>query len=176
MPIHSEESEVRRKETQLASSESNVTGCVFCSIVSGDRTPQTVAHRDEATVVFPSLHQRPQNPGHMLVIPTAHIPYIYEVDETLGGVLMATVAAVARAVKVVWSADGVVIRQNNEKHGDQDVFHVHFHVIPRFAGDGFNRGKDRHPLGVVEIPELERIDQARKVQADLKNDVKATPK
>lgn len=66
----------------------------------------------------------------------------------------------------VWLPDGVVVRQNNERHGDQDVFH-----IPRFAGDGFNRGEDRHPFGVVEVPEFERVGQANKVRKVLLSDV-----
>lgn len=134
--------------------------CVFCSIVNGELTPEAVAFRDAETLVFPSLHQRPQNLGHMLVVPIAHIPYIYDVDRSVGGSLMATVAAVARAIKEALSADGVVVRQNNEPHGDQDVFHVHFHVIPRFANDGFNDGEDRYPFGSVEIPYEARIEQA----------------
>ena len=59
----------------------------------------------------------------------------------------------------VCSADGVSIRQNNGRHGGQDVFHVHFHVVPRFAGDAF-AGLDR-ALGVVELPLEERLAQAR---------------
>lgn len=61
------------------------------------------------------------------------------------------------------------MRQNNEPHGDQDVFHVHFHVMPRFANDGFNSVSDRYPLGSVEIPYEERIDQPSKVRDFLKS-------
>ena len=135
--------------------------CKFCSIVKGKLTPGVVAYQDIETAVFPSLYQRPQNQGHMLVVPVAHVSYIYDVDRDIGGALMATVAAAARAVKKIWSADGITIRQNNEPHGGQDVFHVHFHVIPRFANDGFNRGEDRFPYGSVEVPYDERIDQAK---------------
>lgn len=143
------------------------SACVFCKILNGELTPEAVAFRDSSTAVFPSLHQRPQNQGHMLVVPVAHIPYIYEIDREQGGALLETVARVARAVKAIGSADGVVVRQNNEAHGDQDVFHVHFHVIPRFAGDGFNRGDDRYPFGAVEIPYERRMEQANKMRAAL---------
>jgi diadenosine tetraphosphate (Ap4A) HIT family hydrolase len=61
----------------------------------------------------------------------------------------------------VCSADGVSIRQNNGEHGGQDVLHVHFHVVPRFAGDGFT-GLDR-ALGMVEVSVDERIQQAKKL-------------
>ena len=66
-------------------------------------------------------------------------------------------------MKTVCSADGVSIRQNNERHGGQDVFHVHFHVVPRFAGDGFTTGDDRFPLGAREVSLEESGEQARKV-------------
>jgi histidine triad (HIT) family protein len=81
---------------------------------------------------------------------------------------MTTVARVARALKRACAADGISVRQNNETHGGQDVFHVHFHVIPRFADDGFNTGDARFPLGAVEVALSERVKQAavlRKVLA-----------
>jgi len=52
------------------------------------------------------------------------------------------------------------VRQNNETHGGQDVFHVHFHVVPRFVDDGFNTGEERFPFGAVEVPLNERVKQA----------------
>ena len=139
--------------------------CVFCRIARGLLTPGVVAFRDSQTAVFPSRAQQPLNLGHMLVVPIPHVAQIYDVDRDLAGPLMATLARVAAAVKVVCSADGVSIRQNNERHGGQDVFHVHFHVVPRFAGDGF-RGLDRS-LGMIEVPVEERIEQARKLSAAL---------
>src|SRR5262245_39071921 len=135
--------------------------CVFCRIVRGELTPEVLAFRDSQTAVFPSRHQQPRNRGHMLVVPIRHVAQIYEVDGDLAGPLMTTLTRVAAAVKTVFSADGVSIRQNNGQHGGQDVFHVHFHVVPRFADDGFT-GLDRS-LGMVEVSIEERIEQARKL-------------
>jgi histidine triad (HIT) family protein len=137
------------------------TTCVFCHILRHELTPGVVAFRDNQTAVFPSRGQQPRNLGHMLVVPVRHVEQIYEIDEDLAGPLMATLARVAAAVKSVCSADGVSIRQNNGEHGGQDVFHVHFHVVPRFAGDGFT-GLDR-ALGMVEVSVHERIQQAKKL-------------
>ena len=109
----------------------------------------------------------------MLVVPVRHVAQIYDVDGDLAGPLMKTVARVAGAVKAVWAADGVSIRQNNGEHGGQDVFHVHFHVIPRFAGDGFI-GLDRS-LGAVEVPLEERITQARQLSDALGSATSAIP-
>lgn len=143
------------------------TPCVFCPIARGELDPEVVAFRDTHTFVIPSLHQRPQNLGHVLVLPISHIPYIYDMDTVVGGALMRTMSQVARALKKSSFAHGIVVRQNNERHGDQDVFHVHFHVIPRFEGDGFNQGEDRFPYGMVEIRREVRLEQAARLRVEL---------
>jgi histidine triad (HIT) family protein len=139
--------------------ETTAASCVFCRILRGELTPGVVAFRDSLTAVFPSRDQQPRNLGHMLVVPVRHVAQIYDVDGALAGPLMTTIARVTAAVKAVCSADGVSIRQNNDKHGGQGVFHVHFHVVPRFAGDGF-MGLDR-ALGMIEVSLEDRIKQAR---------------
>jgi histidine triad (HIT) family protein len=139
---------------------------VFCRILAGEPTPGVLAFRDSQTAVFPSRGQQPRNRGHMLVVPIRHVAHISEVDGDLAGPLMTTLARVAAAVRTVCSADGVSIRQNNGRHAGQDVFHVHFHVVPRFAGDGFT-GLDR-ALGMVEVSVEERIEQASKLADELR--------
>ncbi|MGC4045195.1 MAG: HIT family protein [Armatimonas sp.] len=141
--------------------------CVFCRILRGELTPEVLAYRDDYTAAFPCRHQQPRNRGHMLVVPIQHLPYIYDVGGELAGPLMITLTRVAAAVKIVCGADGVSIRQNNEPHGGQDVFHVHFHVIPRFADDGFTQGPNPYPDGAVEVPLEERVEQARKLSEAL---------
>jgi len=142
--------------------------CVFCRIARGELTPEVLAFRDQHTAVFPSLHQQSRNQGHMLVVSVAHVAQIYDLPHDLAGPLMTTLARVAAAVKIASRADGVSIRQNNEHHGGQDVFHVHFHVIPRFADDGFNTGDDRYPYGAREVPLAQRIEQAAKLAEAIK--------
>jgi diadenosine tetraphosphate (Ap4A) HIT family hydrolase len=141
----------------------SVTSCVFCRIVRRELTPDVLAFRDEHTAVFPSLRQQPRNRGHMLVVPVRHVAQLYDLSANVAGPLMTTLALATAAVKSAFDADGVSVRQNNEPHGDQDVFHVHFHVIPRFAGDGFNHGDTRFPFGATEVPMAERLHQAAKL-------------
>lgn len=152
--------EATRAETEAA--------CVFCRIARGDLTPEVLALRDRRVAVFPCRHQQPRNRGHMLVVPTRHLAHVYDVDDDVAGPLMIAVARVAAAVKAVFAADGVSVRQNNEPHGGQDVFHLHFHVIPRFAEDAFNVGEDRFPFGMVEVPLEERVAQARRMRDALR--------
>jgi histidine triad (HIT) family protein len=102
-----------------------------------------------------------------LVIPVPHFAHIYEINHEIAAPLMTTLSRVATAVKSAFSADGISIRQNNEPHGGQDVFHVHFHVIPRFADDGFATGKDHFPFGTIEVPLEQRIRQAKQLAESL---------
>jgi len=141
--------------------------CVFCQIVSGNVEEGVVAHQDAMTAVFPSLHQRPNNRGHMLVVPVPHVSSIYVLDEEIGAALINTVSRVARAVKAAFSADGIAIKQHNDKHGGQDIFHVHFHVFPCFEGDGFFRGADRWPADLAEVSLDERLAQSASVRSRL---------
>lgn len=143
------------------------TSCIFCRILRGELTPGVLAFRDERTAVFPSRLQQPENQGHMLVVPTRHVTQIYDVDAGLAGPLMTTLSRVAAVVKVVCAAEGVSIRQNNGTHGGQDVFHLHFHVVPRFADDRFT-GLDPS-CGAIDVPLEQRIEQARKLDEALRH-------
>ena len=102
-----------------------------------------------------------------MVVPVPHVPSIYELDRETGSALIETVSRIAKAVKAAFSADGIAIKQQNDRHGGQDVFHVHFHVIPCFEDDGFFRGDQRWPAGMVEVPRDERIAQSARVRKSL---------
>ena len=147
--------------------DESAASCVFCKILRRELTPNVVAFRDEHTAVFPSRGQQPRNRGHILVVPVCHVPQLYDIGADLAGPLMTTLARVAAAVKLVSGAHGISVRQNNERYGGQDVFHVHFHVIPRFADDEFNIGDKRFPYGLIEVPFEERIRQAARLSAVL---------
>jgi histidine triad (HIT) family protein len=135
--------------------------CVFCQIARGESTPGVLAFRDSQTAVFASRLQQPRNLGHMLVVPSKHVTQIYDLNGDIAGPLMMTLARVAAAVKKAFASDGVSLRQNNEERAGQDVFHVHFHVVPRFADDGFV-SLDRS-LGAIELTIEQRVEQPRKV-------------
>jgi len=69
--------------------------CVFCEIVAG-REPASIVWEDARAIAFMDLRQ--PNPGHVLVIPRAHIVDILALDDETGAALMAGTARVARAV------------------------------------------------------------------------------
>ena len=108
--------------------------CPFCATAAGAE-PEFTAWRDAYVLVRISKHWYSSNPGHALVIPLAHHENIYALPDDLAGRVARMARRVASAMRRGYPCDGVTVRQNNEPAGDQDVWHLHTHVIPRHAGD-----------------------------------------
>jgi histidine triad (HIT) family protein len=103
-----------------------VSDCVFCKIVAGE-IPATVVHETDHTLAFRDIV--PKAPVHVLVISKAHHPdlaALAEADPTLAGQVLASAAAVAKAEGLT---DGYRVIFNTGRHGGQDVFHVHAHLV-----------------------------------------------
>lgn len=110
--------------------------CVFCAIAAG-REPASVVWEGALALAFMDLRQ--PTPGHVLVIPRAHIPDLLSLDDGTGAALMAGVARVARAVADAFAPDGLNLWQSTGAAAGQEVFHLHLHVLPRRIGDGLFR-------------------------------------
>jgi|SRR5690606_5522418 len=104
---------------------------VFAKILRGE-LPCHKLYEDDATFAFMDI--MPRGDGHCLVIPKKPSRNILDVEPTSLAAVTATVQKLARAVKAAFSADGVTVQQFNEQAGGQIVFHLHFHVMPRFEG------------------------------------------
>jgi len=119
---------------------------VFARILRGELPCQKVYETDR---VLAFMDIMPRGDGHVLVIPKARARNILDVDPVDLADLMKAVQIVARAAKAAFSADGLTIQQFNESAGGQVVFHLHFHVIPRFDGVPL-----RPHTGEMERPEV----------------------
>jgi histidine triad (HIT) family protein len=108
--------------------------CIFCKFVSHE-IPAYVLKEDQDVVVFLSLE------NHPLVVPKKHIKDIYALDSETGGALMQELVKTSVAVKNGFGCDGVYITQTNEPAAGQDVFHLHFHVYPRWHGKPMNQAE-----------------------------------
>jgi histidine triad (HIT) family protein len=104
---------------------------IFAKILRGE-IPSTRVYEDDAVVAF--MDVMPQGIGHTLVLPRAPSRNLLDADGAAFAPLMSAVQKIARAVKVAFDADGVTVIQFNEPAAGQTVFHLHFHIIPRFAG------------------------------------------
>ncbi|MFD1646704.1 HIT family protein [Haloarchaeobius litoreus] len=108
--------------------------CIFCQIVAGDIPSRTV-YEDEHAFAF--LDVNPLAPGHTLVIPKSHHETLGELPDEGSAALAAAVHEVAPAVEAAMDADATTVACNNGEAAGQEVPHVHYHVVPRYEGDGY---------------------------------------
>lgn len=104
---------------------------VFAKILRGE-LPSHKVYEDEHTLAF--MDVMPQAEGHTLVIPKAPGVGILDTPTDALQAVIATTQKVAAAVKKAFDAPGVMILQLNGREAGQTVFHLHFHVIPRYHG------------------------------------------
>ncbi|MDR2160690.1 MAG: HIT family protein [Desulfovibrio sp.] len=107
--------------------------CVFCRIVAG-AIPCARVYEDENILAF--LDIQPIAPGHTLAILKGHYPTLLEVPPREAEGLFIALKKVAAAQLKVLGAGGFHCLQNNFPLAGQTVFHAHWHLIPRAAGDG----------------------------------------
>jgi histidine triad (HIT) family protein len=113
--------------------------CTFCRITAGGESQRTkrdaVVWHDEHTTAWVASHWWPANPGHVIVVPNVHAEHLYDLPEELFAPLMAATKRMALALKAAYGCDGISTRQHNEPAGNQDLWHWHQHVFPRWEGD-----------------------------------------
>ncbi|MET1231280.1 MAG: HIT family protein [Candidatus Limnocylindrales bacterium] len=109
--------------------------CIFCRIVAGE-IPASFVHRGATATAF--LDVNPVTPGHLLVIPNEHHGSLAETRVETWAHVMRIVRRIAVALRAsAFAADGVNLFVADGEVAGQEVPHVHVHVIPRTAGDGF---------------------------------------
>ncbi|MGI9378373.1 MAG: HIT family protein [Methyloligellaceae bacterium] len=104
---------------------------IFAKILR-DELPCHKVYEDENTLAF--LDIMPRADGHTLVIPKQPSRNILDLDPQEFVPLLTTTQKIARAAMKAFAADGLVLQQFNEAAGGQEVFHLHFHILPRFEG------------------------------------------
>jgi histidine triad (HIT) family protein len=114
--------------------------CIFCEIVA-HKAPASMLYEDEIVCAFLTIG--PVNPGHLLVIPKQHIPFLADLDEETGMYLFKITMRMEKALRRSGvRCEGVNLFLANGEAAFQEVFHVHMHVFPRFQGDSFKIDAD----------------------------------
>jgi histidine triad (HIT) family protein len=127
--------------------------CIFCAIAS-NHAPASIVYQDEKTVAFLDIH--PIARGHTLVIPREHCADLFELSASEGDLVLRTVVKVATALRNELEPDGLNLLQSNGRAAGQTIFHFHFHLVPRWRGDGLFL--PRHAL--VEAPRTDLTELA----------------
>lgn len=107
-----------------------MTNCLFCKIVNGE-IPYHKVYEDEHTLAF--LDINPTTKGHTLVIPKKHAKDMEDISSEELSFVVESVKKVSSIVKEKLGADGFNIMQANGAEAEQSVFHIHFHIVPRYA-------------------------------------------
>ncbi|MQY43153.1 HIT domain-containing protein [Epibacterium sp. SM1969] len=104
------------------------TDNIFAKLLRGE-IPSEKLYEDDETLAFMDI--MPRSDGHLLVIPKTACRNTLDASEEQLCAVIKTVQKLAIAAKKAFSAEGVTIQQFNEAAGGQEVFHLHFHILPR---------------------------------------------
>ena len=127
---------------------------IFAKILRGE-APCVKVYEDEASLAF--MDVMPRAEGHTLIVPKATARNIFDISPEDLARFMPSVQKVALAVKMGMEAEGLTIQQFNEQAGGQQVFHLHFHLLPRWAGAALRPpGGPFQPAEALR-PQAERI-------------------
>jgi histidine triad (HIT) family protein len=99
--------------------------------------PANIVYEDDYVIAF--MDAFPIVKGHTLVVPKQPIENIFDLDEETGAKVMSVITKVSTAVRDAFEPAGLNVVQNNGAYASQSVFHLHFHIIPRYKEehDGF---------------------------------------
>jgi histidine triad (HIT) family protein len=109
-----------------------VNDCDFCKIVRGEE-PAQIVYEDELCLAFFPLE--PAARGHTLVIPREHVTDFWSVGEETASSVIKTCVRVARGIREALDPEGLNIINQTGEAAHQTVFHLHFHVVPRWSSD-----------------------------------------
>jgi arsenate reductase len=126
--------------------------CIFCHILDG-AAEASFLYRDELVAAF--LDIRPVTEGHALIIPVQHHVTMDDVPEDIAGRMTALSVRIAKSLAGAVRMEGYNLFVANGEAANQEVFHVHLHVLPRFRGDGFGF---RFPDGYGRVEARDKLD------------------
>ena len=126
-------------------------GNIFAKIVRGE-IPSVKVWEDDQILAF--MDAFPQARGHVLVISkVSRARNLLDAETKTLGRLIGAVQKTSRAVRAALNPDGLVVTQFNGAPAGQTVFHLHFHISPRW--DGVPLG--RHGEGMADMEELKAL-------------------
>ncbi len=142
--------------------------CPFCLLVQGIDSKQWVkltdiVYQNDDVTAFMATRKWPNNTGHVLVIPNTHFENLYDLPMDVAAKIHDVAKAIALAMKVAYTCDGIMLRQHNEPDGGQHIWHYHLHVIPRYKNDQLHASQKQ------PFPINERAAYTLKIIAQLKD-------
>ncbi|MDA3840132.1 MAG: HIT family protein [Patescibacteria group bacterium] len=113
-----------------------MTDCIFCKIVNKEINSHKI-YENDAVLAF--LDVLPMSSGHTIVIPKEHISDMESISDTQLAEMTRTIKLLGKAMIEGLGVEGYSVFLDNKSAANQHVPHIHFHVVPRKEGDGFER-------------------------------------
>ena len=122
---------------------------IFAKILRGEM-PAVKVYEDDAALAFMDVF--PQSEGHTLVVPKGvEARNLLDMPADKLGPYMAAVQKVAQAVEAALTPDGLVVTQFNGAPAGQTVYHLHFHIIPRWKDVALGRHGSGEMAGTAKL-------------------------
>ncbi len=135
--------------------ENGANQCLFCRIARRD-LPAEIIYADDKITAF--LDINPCAVGHTVVVPNWHASTVLELNDEETANFFVGVKKTLALIDKSLRPDGFTLGINHKPAGGQAVDHLHFHIIPRFKGDG---GGSLH--SVVHNPPTKGLEEVRKI-------------
>lgn len=119
-----------------------MSSCIFCRIAAGQAQSWKV-YENERVYAFLDIH--PASEYHTLVIPKQHYENVFDLPEEELVEVMRVVKQLVMLYQEKLGIQNVQIINSSGREAQQDVFHAHFHIVPRRYGDGNNVRWTTHP-------------------------------
>ena len=126
--------------------------CIFCDIIGG-RAPGYVVYEDDYAVAFLDIF--PFTRGHLLVVPRHHVDRLIDLPKTQYTAFLNALAEVCRRVERL--SHHYNVSTNQGELAGQIIFHLHFHVIPRYGEANPFHARPQEPLDDQEAREIVRL-------------------
>ena len=107
----------------------NKSESIFTKIIKGE-IPCHKIYEDE--LVFSFLDINPCSTGHTLIVPKEQVETLDKLSEKSSMAIGRVLPIISKSILEVTGAKEFNILQNNGPNALQTVFHVHFHIIPKF--------------------------------------------
>jgi len=129
--------------------------CPFCLLIAGIENEHVysvqsdIVYHDQSVTAFIGSQQWQNNHGNTIIVPNEHFENIYDLPVRYAQDFQRVAKMLALTMKAVYLCNGVSTRQHNEPGGNQDVWHYHLHVTPRYKDDNYY-ATQREPMTVNE--------------------------
>lgn len=145
--------------------------CPLCGVVNGlengaiETKQQDIFYKDKFITAFISSRWWPNNPGHVVIVPNKHFENVYSLPDQFLQKIYKFSKQVTIALKKVYRCQGTSIRQHNEPAGNQDVWHYHLQVFPRYENDNLYLNHLKKKFAPLKV----RVVYAQKLENYFKN-------